>query len=114
VFDELGSEQVEERWIHKTIFVGNAQDDERFVGELGLKAFSQTRRMFFLHAENHVGPADVAGGDFDSRGVFRAGGSCFVLRMIVEKRFGGWTAPEVSRADEKKLGLQRWRRVVDA
>ena len=62
--------------------------------------------MFAFHAENHVGPTDVAIGDFDAGTIFGSGGTSVVTRMILKERFRRWTAPLVAGADEKEFGFQ--------
>ena len=75
--------------VHELNVVGNAQDDEGLAGCLGDDPLPHSDGVLFLHAENQVGPTDVAGGDFDARAVFRASRAGHVTWMIAEERLGG-------------------------
>ena len=101
-----GAEQGDERVVHETVVVGEAEDDDRFVAQRVRETVADAVGVFSLHAKNHVGPAEMAGGDFDARGCFRAGGAGFVAGMSAEQRFGGGAAPLVPRTEEEKFGFQ--------
>ncbi len=103
---EFRLQEIDQRGVHEFEVVGDAQDDEGFVAEFAREAFRDTGSVGFLHAENHVRPTDVPGGELDARAVFRAGGARIVTRMILEQRLRRGAAPVVPRADEEKFGLQ--------
>ncbi len=103
---EFGLQEGDEIGFHELIVVGDAEDDERFVAELGGEALRHGGGVLFLHAENHFGPTNVAGGEFHTGAVDCAGGASLVARMIAEKRLGGGGAPLVARAEEEELGLR--------
>ena len=104
---ELGAEESDEVGVHEFVVVGDTEDDQRFIGELGGETRGDGGGVFFLHAENQIGPADVAGGEFHAGAVDGAGGAGVVTRMIAEERFGGGRAPLVARAEEEELGFHR-------
>jgi hypothetical protein len=98
VFDEGGI-------VGGGVVVGNAQDDDRFIGEVFGEFLAEAVGVFALHAEDAVGPAEVAGGDFDACAVFGAGGAGVVARVVFEQRLGGGGAPLVARAEEEEFGF---------
>lgn len=63
--------------------------------------------MFAFQAKDLVGPAEMAGGDFDARTVGGAGGTSLVARTILEQRLRRGAAPLISRTDKEELGFQR-------
>lgn len=102
---EFGLQQIDQSGFHELEVVGDAEDDQRFVAQFAGEAFLDAGGVRFLHADDHVGPADVAGGEFDARAVVGAGGAGLVARMVFEERFGSWAAPIVAGADEEKFGF---------
>ena len=103
---EFGLQERDEVGVHELIIVGDAEDDERLVAELGGEALHDGGGVFFLHAENHVGPTEEAGGEFHAGAVDGAGGASLIARMIAEERLGGGRAPLVARTEEEEFGLR--------
>lgn len=69
---DFGAEQGDQFRIVAFVVVRNAQRDEALAGEFVGEALAQAVGGLALHAEDDVGPADVAGGDFNACAVFRA------------------------------------------
>lgn len=106
MFGECGLEEIDECGIHEAVVIWDAEDDERRVDEFVGEFPANARGVFFLHAEDDVGPTDVTGGEFDARVVFRAGGTGLVARMILEESLGSGAAPLIAGAEEEELGFQ--------
>jgi len=102
---EFFAEQRDEGGVVALEIVGDAQGDERFAGEFGGEVFAEAVGVFALHAEDLVGPAEVAGGDFDAGARFGARGASGVARVIFEERLGGGAAPLVARAEEEEVSF---------
>lgn len=102
---QLAAEMFHERRVHELVVVGNAEDDDRFVAEFGGETLQHAGGVLLFHAENPVGPADVAGGEFEARAIFGAGRSGFISRVIMKQRLGRGAAPLIARAEEEQFGF---------
>jgi len=102
---ELGLQDGDQLGVHERVVVGDAQRDQALAGERFGEAFAQAVGVLALHAEDEVGPAEVAGGDLDTGAVLRAGRACGIARMVFKQRLGRRAAPLIARADEEEVGL---------
>ena len=100
---EFSSEFVEQFRLHECVVVGDLEGDDAFVFE-GVGEFAaEAIQVGFLHDEDDVGPADVAGGDDDAGVGLRAGGADLIGGKALEEFFGGEAAHPVPAADEEEL-----------
>ncbi len=96
-------QQGDQRRVHEPVVVRDAEADERLAGERVGELRAQPRGVPALHDEDHVGPAEEAGGHADAGTGLRAGGARLVAVHAVKEGFGRGAAPAVAAAEEEEL-----------
>jgi len=83
------AEQINQFLIHESVIVRNSQRDHPLAGDFLREMLAQPVGMLVLHAEDEVGPPEVASGDLDPRAVLSAGAAGLVVGMVLEEGLGG-------------------------
>jgi hypothetical protein len=109
---QFGPEQVEQRRVHEAEVIGNAQRDDLLTRGFLREAFADPVGVFFLHAENQIGPADVSGRELDAGAVLGARRTRVIAGMTLEEGFRGRRSPLIGGANEEELGFQARKRPV--
>ena len=67
MFPHFLAQKFNQTGVHEFVVVGNEQADARFRGHFFWKFLPQPFLMPLFHHDNHVRPAELAGGNFDAR-----------------------------------------------
>jgi hypothetical protein len=103
MFAHFPAQHFNEAGLHEVVVVRDEKADARFGRELLREFLPQPLLVPFLHHHDDIRPAQLAGGDFDARGVFSAGGADIPTRIAFENGFRRQAAPPVAAAHEKNF-----------
>lgn len=100
---DLRMQQLDERWIHVVVVIGNVKTDQFLVLQMGAESPADRVDVICLHREDHVGSLDQIRLDGPGCIAVGTGGSSYDAMTTIEHSFRRRTTKFVGAADEENV-----------